>query len=289
MLVVRANTMVYEAATPQLTQMLLDLLNHYVSPVVLSRGSPGEGDLPQMGNVEGTMVGVGDAYFRGVRMSADRALAQAGLRPLQDRPAEPLAPSAPFAADDAALVSTNAYSAGQAVLLLHDTRHMLNWGDILYSTALQGMNSSVTPIASIVQQARPFRWNNFVADRVLDMIKGSYLFELDQLSATGVPTRIIQDPESLRAMSQRNGSAWEAWSHLNKNIGIQINSSDHNRRCCRGPPRAPHRSSTLRGSGSTTWKEGPTTACARVRGASTATSCRTPTGIPTPGRTTSRR
>ena len=34
MMAVRANTMVYEAASPQLTQMLLDLLNEYISPVV---------------------------------------------------------------------------------------------------------------------------------------------------------------------------------------------------------------------------------------------------------------
>jgi histidine ammonia-lyase len=228
MMAVRVNTMVYEAATPQLTQMLIDLLNKRVTPVVQSRGTPGEGDLPQMGNVEGTMVGVGDAYHNGVRMSAGQALAQAGLQRLQDQPAQPSAPGAPFAADDAALVSTNAYTSGQAALLLHDTRHMLNWSDILYSTALEGMNSSITPIASIVQQARPFPWQNFVADRVLDMITPSYLFELDQLSDTGVPVRIIQDPESLRATSQRNGAAWQAWSRLKKNVTIQNNSSDHN-------------------------------------------------------------
>ena len=111
MMVVRANTMVYEAATPEMTQMLLDLLNNYISPVVQSRGSPGEGDLPMMGNVDGTMVGVGQAYLRGQRMPARQALAQAGLQPL-----------VPFAADDAAIVSTNAYSAGQAALLLYDSR-----------------------------------------------------------------------------------------------------------------------------------------------------------------------
>jgi histidine ammonia-lyase len=228
MMVVRANTMVYEAATPQTTQMLLDLLNKYVTPVVESRGSPGEGDLPQMGNVEGTMVGVGDAYLHGVRMPAAQALAQAGLQPLQNQPAQFEAPGAPFAADDAAVVSNNAFSAGQAALLLYDAKQMLNWSDLVYATALNGMNSSVTPIASIVQNARPFKWQNFVAARVMNMIGGSYLFNLDQLSDTNVPIRIIQDPESLRATSQRNGSAWQHWDALRQDILTQINSSDHN-------------------------------------------------------------
>jgi len=228
MMVVRANTMVYEAATPQTTQMLLDLLNKGVTPVVQSRGTPGEGDLPQMGNVEGTMVGVGDAYLHGVRLSAAQALAQAGLQPLQNQPAQFEAPGAPFAADDAAVVSNNAFSAGQAALLLYDGKQMLNWSDLIYATALNGMNSSVTPIASIVQDARPFKWQNFVASRVMNMIGGSYLFNLDQLSDTNVPIRIIQDPESLRATSQRNGSAWQHWDNLRKDILTQINSSDHN-------------------------------------------------------------
>jgi histidine ammonia-lyase len=86
----------------------------------------------------------------------------------------------------------------------------------------------VTPIAAPVQASRPFRWLNADAARTMDAISGSYLFNLDQLSSTGVPFRIIQDPESLRALSQRNGSAWEAWSQLNQDLAVQLNSSDHN-------------------------------------------------------------
>lgn len=239
MMVVRANTMVYEAATPQVTQTLLDLLNKRVTPVVQSRGTPGEGDLPQMSNVEGTMVGAGDAYLNGTKVPAAQALAQAGLQPLQSQPAQPEAPGAPFAADDAAVSSNNAFSAGQAALLVADTRRTLDWSDLAYATALDGMNSSVTPITSVVQQARPFPWQNFVATRVLDMLRplsgpdANYLFDLDQLSAPGPtglqsPYRIIQDPESLRATSQRNGAARQAWNQLRKDILIQLNSSDHN-------------------------------------------------------------
>src|ERR1700761_5195654 len=89
MLVVRANTMSYEAASPQLTQRLLDLLNDRITPVVQSRGTVGEGDLGPFTNVAATMVGAGNAYYRGVRMPAAQALKAAGLAPL-----------APFGADD---------------------------------------------------------------------------------------------------------------------------------------------------------------------------------------------
>jgi histidine ammonia-lyase len=228
MMAERVNTMSFEAATPQLTQMLIDLLNKDVTPVVQSRGSPGEGDLPQMANVKATMVGVGYAYYHGKLMPAAKALAAAGLKPLQDQMPQPEAPGAPFAADDAALTSTNAFTMGQAALLAHDTQQALNWQDLLYGMDLEGMNSSVTPLGAPVRANRPFPWWNADAARVLDIIRESYLLNLDQVSVTGVPVRIIQDPESLRAMSQRDAAAWEAWNQLNQDLTIQLNSSDHN-------------------------------------------------------------
>ena len=212
MMAVRANTMVYEAASPPLTQMLLDLLNKNISPVVQSRGSPGEGDLPQMSNVGGTMVGVGQAYYNGQRMPAAQALALAGLQPL-----------APFAADDAALTSTNAYSAGQAALLVHDSKRLLDWSDLTFSMSMLGLNSSVTPLVAVPQEARPFPYQNWQAKRLLGLIKGSYLFDLEPDGK-----RIIQDPLSFRDYNQRNGAAWQEWAQLKKNMLIQINSSDHN-------------------------------------------------------------
>src|SRR6185437_8037132 len=158
----------YEFASPQLTQMLLDLLNKRITPVVQSRGTPGEADLAQLTDLGGTMVGVGDAYFGGVRMSAAQALKRAGLQPLR-----------PFGGDD----------------------YALDWSDLIYAMDLDGMNSSVTPLTRPVQISRPQAWLNWEADRVLQMLKGSYLFDDD-------PQRILQDPESLRASAIRQGSAW---------------------------------------------------------------------------------
>jgi histidine ammonia-lyase len=210
MMVVRANEMTYNAPSPQLAQILVDLLNDRITPVVQSRGTVGEGDLAQLGNVAGTMVGTGEAYYRGTRMPAAEALKQAGLSPIR-----------PFAADENALTSSDAYATGQAALVVYDARHALEWADLVYAMSLDGMNSSITPLSTVVQRDRPERWLNWDAARVLDMIKGSYLFESD-------PKRIIQDPESLRASSIRQAAAWEDWALLREAVLFQANSSDHN-------------------------------------------------------------
>jgi histidine ammonia-lyase len=208
-MVVRANAMTFNAPSPQLARMLLELLNRRVTPVMQSRGTVGEGDLAQLGNIGAVMVGAGEAYYQGMRMPAAKALAQAGLTPIQ-----------PFAADENALTSSNAYATGQAVLVVHDARRALEWADLIYAMDLNGMNSSITPLSLVVQCDRPGKWLNWDAGRVLDMLKGSYLFDAD--------ARIIQDPESLRASSIRAAAAWEEWSALREAVLFQANSSDHN-------------------------------------------------------------
>jgi histidine ammonia-lyase len=210
MMVVRANTLSYTMASPPLMQMLLDLINNQITPVVQARGTVGEGDLTQIANIEGTMVGVGEAYYHGTRMPAAEALEKAGLKPIE-----------PFGADDDALDVTNAYATGQAALLVYDAADALDWADLIYAMDLNGMNSSITPLSKPVQNARPFKALNIDAARILDMLNGSYLFGDD-------PKRIIQDPESMRASSIRQGSAWKAWASLRETVAIQINSSDNN-------------------------------------------------------------
>jgi histidine ammonia-lyase len=210
MMVIRANAMIYNAPSPQLSQMLVDLLNQRVTPVVQSRGTLGEGDLAQLSNVGAAMVGAGDAYYKGTRMTSAEALAKAALKPIR-----------PFAADNNALTSSDAYGTGIAALVVNDAQRALEWADLIYAMDLNGMNSSITPISTVVQRERPFKWLNWNAARVREMIKGSYLFNDD-------PQRIIQDPESLRASSIRQASAWQDWSALRDAVVLQMNSSDHN-------------------------------------------------------------
>src|SRR5262249_29736577 len=114
MLIVRANAMTHNAPSPQLAQMLIELLNRRITPVVRSRGTVGEGDLAQLSNVAATMVGAGEAYYEGARMAADAALAKAGLKPIE-----------PFGADTSALISSDAYATGIAALAVEDAKRAL--------------------------------------------------------------------------------------------------------------------------------------------------------------------
>ena len=120
MMVVRANNMVYEAATPaDDPDAPRPASTSGSARSCMSRGSPGEGDLPQMGNVEGH----DGRRRRGLlqRAAHDAPGAHKAGLALQDSRRSSRV-GRPFAADDAAVVSTNAFSAGQAALLLYDAQ-----------------------------------------------------------------------------------------------------------------------------------------------------------------------
>jgi len=85
MMVVRANEMIYNAPSPQLAQMLLELLNHHVTPVVMSPRYARRGDLAQLSNVGQTMSGLARptsvaAHERRSGTQASRACPAAPLR-----------------------------------------------------------------------------------------------------------------------------------------------------------------------------------------------------------------
>jgi histidine ammonia-lyase len=205
-LVIRANSVPFEASGPEFMQLLVDLLTKRVTPVMYSRGTLGEGDLFLTSNFLATMVGRGAAYYQGVRMSAAEALEKAGLKPLSTRTGGG---------------TSNAYADALAALLVADGKEALEWADLIHAMDKLGMNSSVTPMATLVQEKRPFKWVAWDAARIMDILKGSYLFEDD-------PKRILQDPESMRASYIRQGSAWQAWAALRDNVLIQINSGEQN-------------------------------------------------------------
>jgi histidine ammonia-lyase len=186
--------------------MLLDLLNKRIAPVAFSRGTLGEADFPAISNnIAATVGGEGEAYYKGIRMPAAEALSQAGLRPLT--------------AGSARGGAENAYGEALAALLVADARYALEWTDLLFAMAKLGMNSNVTGMATLVQLNRPFKWINWDAARILDILKGSYLFD-------GDPNRILVDPQSMMSFYNRSGSAWQAWAALRDSVLLEINSAD---------------------------------------------------------------
>jgi histidine ammonia-lyase len=220
---VTLNRMRHSGMNPALVDLLIDFLNERITPVVLSRGTDGGGDLAQDASVRAAMVGVGDVHLQGQRMSARQALTMTGV--------QPLAQTVDSIGVYAGWGGHNAYTDGQAALLVHDAKQTLDWGDLVFAMSMLGLNSSVNPLTAVPQNARAYPYVNWQAKRLLNILRGSFLFELELDPNNPDDThgqRLLQDPLSYRDYSQRNGAVWEAYARLKKNLQIQINSTSSN-------------------------------------------------------------
>jgi histidine ammonia-lyase len=220
---VTLNRMRYAGSNRAPVELLVDMLNERITPVVLSRGTDGHGDLAQDGAIRAAMVGVGAVHFRGERMPADEAFRRAGVQRLE--------PTLESIGVYGGWGGHNSYTDGQAALLVYEAKHMLDWSDLVFAMSMLGLNSSIAPITAVPQNGRPFVYPNWQARRLLNIIRGSYLFELEVDPDDPEDThgqRTIQDPESFRDYSWRTGATWRSYDQLRKTVLIQINSITSN-------------------------------------------------------------
>jgi histidine ammonia-lyase len=207
-LLVRANGLARggSGARPELAEALLALLEHGVHPVVPSIGSIGAGDICVLAYVGLVLLGEGEAEFGGETLPGGRALAAAGLAPLE------LAPK-----DGLALISANAVSAAFAALALADGRESLEALQVAAALSLEGFRASRSPLDERVAAARPAPGQAACAAGLRELLAGS-----------SAGARRLQDPLSFRCVSQTHGSLAAALDFLAAALEPELNGAGDN-------------------------------------------------------------
>ncbi|MCF8114290.1 MAG: aromatic amino acid lyase, partial [Desulfotignum sp.] len=101
-------------------QMLAEMLNSGIVPVVPEKGSVGaSGDLVPMAHLSLVMIGEGEAFVDGIRMSGAQALASRSLAPLELAAGEGLA-----------LINGTQFMIALGCLALHDALNLCKHADI---------------------------------------------------------------------------------------------------------------------------------------------------------------
>src|SRR5438874_557218 len=94
MMLLRANVLALglSGIRPQVVELLCQMLNHRLHPVIPEKGSVGaSGDLAPLAHLAATLIGEGEVYSDGRRVSGAKALKAAGMAPLQLQAKEGLA------------------------------------------------------------------------------------------------------------------------------------------------------------------------------------------------------
>src|SRR5438094_9865487 len=182
----------------EVIELLCEMLNRRVCPVVPEKGSVGaSGDLAPLAHLALSLIGEGEAFFEGQRMTSAEALRRAQLTPLQLEAKEGLA----------LLNGTQAMHAVGGLALLRAKR-LACVSDIAGAMSLEALRGTPAAFDSRLQDARPHPGQKAVAKHLLLLMEGS---EIRESHLESDPR--VQDAYSLRCMPQVHGAVCGALVH----------------------------------------------------------------------------
>lgn len=189
----------------ELVEAFLALLARDVIPVVRRTGSIGCADIGLMGQIGAVLTGVGEAVYGGQRLSAAAALERAGLKPVR------LA-----ARDSLAAVSTNSVAFAATANAVRESAHALR---VLLATGL-------TTAGALGASRDPWKAVAHVGTQ-REATVGAWLY----FNAMGWDWPVgthVQDPLSLRMMSQVFATAFESVVMAAKTVVAATGRTDDN-------------------------------------------------------------
>ena len=214
-LLLRANTLASgrSGVRPETIDLLLDLLNRGVHPVIPMHGSVGaSGDLAPLAHAALVLVGEGEAVFEGKRLSGADALKRAGLKPLELAPKEALA-----------LINGTQVMTAIGCLALHDAEVLCTTADIIGALSSEALRATDAAWDASLHAERPHHGQEIVAANLRRLVHGSPIIASHRL---GDPR--VQDPYSIRCMPQVHGASRDALAYTRRVLEVEINSVTDN-------------------------------------------------------------
>jgi histidine ammonia-lyase len=215
MLLLRANVLAkgFSGVRPEVLRLLTAMLNAGVHPVIPARGSVGaSGDLAPLAHLALVVIGEGEAVFQGRRMPGAKALAEAGLAPLQLAAKEGLA----------LLNGTQAMTAVGALSILYAQR-LTELADLAGAMSLEALKGTPVAFDARIHEARPHAGQITSARHLRELLEGS---EIRESHLTNDPR--VQDAYCLRCMPQVHGAVRGALAHVAGVLEIESGSATDN-------------------------------------------------------------
>ena len=205
-------SMGYAGVRLETFRQLMALLNAGVCPVVPEKGSVGaSGDLAPTSHLCLVLIGEGEAFYKGRRMSGAQALKKAGLKPITLQAGEGLA-----------LVNGTQVMTGLQTLVVHDAQRLAKMADIACAMSLEVLMGSDAEFDPKIHLVRPHPGQVDAADNMRRLTQNSPIIE----SHKGCSR--VQDAYTLRCSPQIHGATRDAIRHVKQVVEIEINSTTTN-------------------------------------------------------------
>jgi histidine ammonia-lyase len=215
MILLRANVLAlgFSGIRPEVIELLCEMLNQRVHPVVPEKGSVGaSGDLAPLAHLALSLIGEGEAFFDGKRMDSGEALKRAKLKPLHLEAKEGLA----------LLNGTQAMHAVGGLSILRAKR-LANVSDVAGAMTLEGLRDTPAAFDPRLHDARPHQGQKTVAAHLNSLLQGSEIRESHRKNDPRV-----QDAYSVRCMPQVHGAVCDVFAHCEQILSVESASATDN-------------------------------------------------------------
>ncbi|MDA8427255.1 MAG: histidine ammonia-lyase [Treponema sp.] len=209
----RANALAvgYSGIRPSTVRALVDLLNAGVVPVVPEKGSLGaSGDLAPLSHLVLVLMGLGEAFYKGVRMGGAHALAAAGLEPVTLAAKEGLA-----------LINGTQVMTAIGALACFDARKLLRTADLAAALSAQALGGIVDAYDPRVHELRRQDGQIASAASLRALLSGS------RLTSRQGELR-VQDAYALRCVPQIHGASRDAVDYVSRIVENELGAVTDN-------------------------------------------------------------
>lgn len=196
---------------PEITLTLVEMLNKGVTPVVSTKGSVGaSGDLAPMAQAMLLLMGEGEAFFEGQRLSGAEAMKRAGIQipGLQAR-------------DGLAAINGSNVLTAMSAIHIYDMERFLKQAEIAAAMSIEALLGNMKPYHIKLHELRGFKGAIASAKNIAKVIEGSDL-------TTGKMKTKVQDAYSMRSTPQVIGTARDAIAYARSQVEIELNGVGDN-------------------------------------------------------------
>lgn len=202
----------YSGIRLETLQTLVDMINKGVHPIIPEKGSLGaSGDLAPLSHMVLTMIGEGEAIYKGERMPSKWAMEKSGISIMDSLSSK----------EGLALINGTQVMTAIGLLATYDAMNLLKTADIAYCLTMEALNGITCAMDERVHKVRPHQGQINTAKNILDILKGS------EMTSKQGEIR-VQDAYSLRCTPQIHGASKDAIEYVMNKINIEINSVTDN-------------------------------------------------------------
>ncbi|MBV9618526.1 MAG: histidine ammonia-lyase [Verrucomicrobia bacterium] len=215
MMLLRANVLAlgFSGIRAEVVDLLCEMLNHGVHPVVPEKGSVGaSGDLTPLAHLALSLIGEGEAFLDGKRKESAEALKRVKLKPVKLAAKEGLA----------LLNGTQAMHAVGGLSILRAQR-LATVADIAGAMTLEGLRDTPAAFDQRLHAARPHAGQKAAAAHLRSLLKSSEIRESHRKNDPRV-----QDAYSIRCMPQVHGAVRDVITHCEQILEIESASATDN-------------------------------------------------------------